>query len=838
MTKYRRILQCLAVLILFAVVVWATVTTFDQVRLNSLIFQATNSPAAKTVTVIAPAALATNWQLTLPLNDGNSGQFLTTDGTGITSWTSGGGGGGSVTSFSFTNANGVNGVVTNPTSTPNLTISLGAITPSSVAATGNISGVNGTFSGTFSFAGSQNFNSFTGTTGLKLVTGTGFYIQGNCVTIDGFGNIVDSGSPCGGGVTNLTGTTNQINASASTGPVVLSLPNTLVVPGTVTVSGGGVYKGTTAFGVGDSIAAGAGGVNPFPVLIGTAATWTVDNTNSVAGRGTSEQQGVVDVATVTTATNTLYEIGINDMDAYWANASNAANATLAAVYKLAAMYETAIMAIPNGNRFAANNVAITYTGVWTGFPGHAPAQQSSIGTASWSTPGGRAIYVGTDLVVGNLGTFTLTVDGTPLGITYNCFSSQNVTSLQGSTYVPQLIRIDNILGVPLTDIPHTVVLTITSANDSSHLVYLTWVGWSIGQRNLVGPNVFVNGITKKTAGGYVTFGSNDANTATYNQNIRDNVQLLANDGLNITFVDNANILTASMLQADGLHPNQTGQNQMAVNNEEEINGAVSSRVKGQPVDTDLNRQFLGSTVALAPTTQIFWGAQTASFPMIKRTTTALNFRLANDSADAGITALSLKFPTNGTVGAGSNLLWNTNDGIFSNSAGDISISTSGNRTVIIQNNVIAINSLTANLLMGTSFDMGLGRGNTGSIILFEVNNGSPGCATTPANCRDLTQRHNLANGVAPTIASGFGSGSTIAGRDEAFRVTLGTTPGTGGVVTFGTAYTNAPVCSAVDETTLTVSLTTTATTTNVTITAVAGVILLSDKIAVICKGYL
>lgn len=40
--------------------------------------------------------------------------------------------GGTVTTFSFTNANGVTGVVTNPTTTPNLTVSLNAITPTSV----------------------------------------------------------------------------------------------------------------------------------------------------------------------------------------------------------------------------------------------------------------------------------------------------------------------------------------------------------------------------------------------------------------------------------------------------------------------------------------------------------------------------------------------------------------------------------------------------------------------------------------------------------------------------------------------------------------------------------
>jgi len=43
---------------------------------------------------------------------------------------------GTVSSFSFTNANGISGVVTNPTTTPDLTLSLGAITPISIALTG------------------------------------------------------------------------------------------------------------------------------------------------------------------------------------------------------------------------------------------------------------------------------------------------------------------------------------------------------------------------------------------------------------------------------------------------------------------------------------------------------------------------------------------------------------------------------------------------------------------------------------------------------------------------------------------------------------------------------
>src|SRR6267142_910663 len=51
-------------------------------------------------------------------------------------------GGGTVTTVSVTTANGVSGSVANPTTTPAITLTLGAITPSSVAASGNVTGAN------------------------------------------------------------------------------------------------------------------------------------------------------------------------------------------------------------------------------------------------------------------------------------------------------------------------------------------------------------------------------------------------------------------------------------------------------------------------------------------------------------------------------------------------------------------------------------------------------------------------------------------------------------------------------------------------------------------------
>src|SRR5664279_3594997 len=57
-------------------------------------------------------------------------------------WSTLNSGSGSVSSVSVTSANGVSGTVANATTTPAITLTLGAITPASVAATGTVTGSN------------------------------------------------------------------------------------------------------------------------------------------------------------------------------------------------------------------------------------------------------------------------------------------------------------------------------------------------------------------------------------------------------------------------------------------------------------------------------------------------------------------------------------------------------------------------------------------------------------------------------------------------------------------------------------------------------------------------
>lgn len=99
-----------------------------------------------------------------PASGGGTTNFLRADGT----WAApAGGGGGTVTSVSITTANGVNATVSNPTTTPLISISLGAITPTSVSASGTVYGSNlsGTNTGdqTISITGDATATGSTGT---------------------------------------------------------------------------------------------------------------------------------------------------------------------------------------------------------------------------------------------------------------------------------------------------------------------------------------------------------------------------------------------------------------------------------------------------------------------------------------------------------------------------------------------------------------------------------------------------------------------------------------------------------------------------------------------------
>lgn len=144
---------------------------------------------------------------------GSSTAYLSADGTYSTP---AGGGGGTVTTVSVVTANGVSGSVATATTTPAITVTLGAITPSSVAASGNVTGAN--LSGTNT--GDQT--TVTGNAGTATALQTARNING--VSFNGTANITVTAD-----ASTLTGTT----LAALSGANLTALNGTQITTGTV-----------------------------------------------------------------------------------------------------------------------------------------------------------------------------------------------------------------------------------------------------------------------------------------------------------------------------------------------------------------------------------------------------------------------------------------------------------------------------------------------------------------------------------------------------------------------------------------------------------------------------
>jgi len=116
-----------------------TVPAWTQTDLDAAIAAGTVPPG----TLLSGFVVSTDWNAdhTVDATGVPDGYVIIANG-GAADWAPPSAGSGTVTSVSVTTANGVSGSVANPTSTPAITLTLGAITPTTVVASGNIQGLN------------------------------------------------------------------------------------------------------------------------------------------------------------------------------------------------------------------------------------------------------------------------------------------------------------------------------------------------------------------------------------------------------------------------------------------------------------------------------------------------------------------------------------------------------------------------------------------------------------------------------------------------------------------------------------------------------------------------
>jgi hypothetical protein len=111
-------------------------------------------------------------------------------------------------------------------------------------------------------------------------------------------------------------------------------------------------------------------------------------------------------------------------------------------------------------------------------------------------------------------------------------------------------------------------------------------------------------------------------------------------------------------------------------------------------------------------------------------------------------------------------------------------------------------------------------------------------STTPRTAAGLGMLgHQITTGATPTIGSGAsdcGTSPSIGGNDSAGRVTVGASNGGQCTITFATAWPNAPVCSAFDETTGNLVRPAAASTSSVVL---AGTLTAGDTLVYHCVGY-
>lgn len=307
---------------------------------------------------------------------------------------------------------------------------------------------------------------------------------------------------------------------------------------------------------GDSITAGFG-VGGSSYVAFMATDWGI----TLSNQGTNSTMACDNIATGVFAnlTGSVATPGVTSGNLYTlmlgTNEANIKGAgSYEAVYDLCQKASISWMATPNSAKVKAQTCS--QTGTWandttpvTGYGVRSTTNGSTL-TCSITTTG-KPIYIWYEVVDGDAGTFTYNVDGAG-AVAVNCFTSPAVATFIGSTTAMALARITGISsGV------HSVVITVTSSTGAGNPVPI----WAIGSPS----STSYRNTLAAIIGGVIRQLNDDkaADTSAYNNDVSADVTLLQGDNLPIFFADSRSSLNTTTDMLDQVHPNITGQTNIA-----------------------------------------------------------------------------------------------------------------------------------------------------------------------------------------------------------------------------------------------------------------------------------
>ncbi len=409
-------------------------------------------------------------------------------------------------------------------------------------------------------------------------------------------------APAGSGVTSVNGDTgpavviDAIDVGATIDPSLLSGVSNLSGAEILTVEQGGnpvqataqqiadladaaasadAYNLAIAFkAYGDSITNEVGASSPANAYINLLATsrgWSLTTNNAVDGDMVPDQADPVFAEVIGDGEQSTIMLGTNDQRFYEESVPKRT------AFKVGHAALLAWLAIPDARKQKGQD-ADSETGTWTdtssAYGGTLGRQSVVAGSTITFTVYGTVAYFCSILQNSIVATFTVSIDGVVRG-SFATGPGATITSVNGRTFTPQLIRIPG-----LSEGSHSLVVTVVTASGGNP-VYALWATGNQGHKTKEGPNVWVGNVPRFTSAGYTASGGSDVDVAAFNAMIRANVTQLAADGLNVALVDSASRLNPAVdLGGDGVHPDDSGHAVIANAFIEAINQIQKPRTQG------------------------------------------------------------------------------------------------------------------------------------------------------------------------------------------------------------------------------------------------------------------